>query len=171
LSLLYPDRNLYGGNTVKHLFHLLLQEGVSNSNKIEHFDPGSLDDAKGKENLYISRDQFFRISKYLEQEPKVLRCSEVCEDGWFNKKESYIRKRLKYNRKEGKYQLGISNLYRSFNGKRISRYLLYWLYDRDIYYINMGLPLEPSGEMVPTDALPHLYRIIETDKEELSRKG
>lgn len=156
---------------MEHLFENLLTEGESDENKAVHFDPGYLSSINDREILYISKKQFLRISRYLERVPQFLRCSEVYEEGWFNKKESYIRKRLKHNRKEGKYQLGISSLYRSFNGKRISRYLLYWLYDRDIYYINMGLPLEPAGEMVSTSALPHIFRIIDTDNEVQSRKG
>ena len=119
-----------------------------------------------KENLYVSKKVFSKISRCLERIPEAVRHSEVCEDGWFNKKESYIRKRLKHKRKEGKYCLGISNLYRSFNGKRISRYQLYWLYERDVYYINKGLALKSADKVIPTDIVSRMFSIINIDLEE-----
>jgi len=147
---------------VEHFFNTLQHS--------THFDTDSRI-TKDRDNLYVSTKLIAKISKYLERTPSVIRCSEICEEGWFNKKESYIRKRLRYNRKEGKYQLGISNLYRSFDGKRISRYLLYWLHDRDICYINKNMPLKAEGEIVPTETLINLYHIVDLDQYEIQRKG
>ncbi|MBE3101347.1 MAG: hypothetical protein IMZ47_03650 [Firmicutes bacterium] len=138
---------------MEHQFNTLMQ----------NYEENSID----KENLYISEKLLIKISKYLEKEPTLLRCDEVCEEGWFNKKESYIKKRLKHKRDEGKYHLGISNIYRSFNGKRITRYLLFWLYERDVYYINQELDIEPYGEAIPMDALTNLYHIINIDDEQV----
>ncbi|HHT65717.1 MAG: hypothetical protein ACOX25_00155 [Caldicoprobacterales bacterium] len=151
---------------MEHLFDISLQQEV-NRGIAEDLNLESID----KEELYVSQKLFSKVSKYLERMPQAVRCSEICEEGWFNKKESYIRKRLKHKRKEGKYCLGISNLHRSFNGKRISRYLLYWLNERDIYYINKELPLEPAGEMAPIDTLSNLYQIIDMDIDKPIRKG
>ena len=161
---------------MEHLFQSLFRDYEGKDPDKEN--PGEADnpDGKGKnpgykENLYVSVKLLVQISKYLEREPGLLRCDEICEEGWFNKKESYIQKRLKHKRKEGKYCLGISNLCRSFNGKRITRYQLFWLYERDVYFINKGLNLEPNGEVVPTDTLTNLYNIINIDKPEGNKKG
>lgn len=163
--------NLYGGNAVENLLDILLQKEEAYRKEADAIDPETIGNIRDKENLYISKKLFNKVSKYLERVPQAIRCSEIYEKGWFNKKESYIRKRLKHNRKEGIYQLGISNLYRSYNGKRVSRYHLYWLYDRDIYYINKELPLEPTGETISFDALPYFYRILNIDIDEHDRKG
>lgn len=169
---------------MEHLFHSLLQDCEESAPDQQNpCDSSSAGEGQGsnsnvkaensgyKENLYVSRKLLAKISKYLEKEPSVLRCDEVWEEGWFNKKESYIQKRLKHRRNEGRYFLGISHLCRSFNGKRITRYQLFWLYERDVYYINKGLDLEPSGEVVPVGALQNLYRIINIDKAEEQKKG
>lgn len=169
---------------MEHLFHSLLQDCEESAPDQQNpCDGGSagetpcidsdvnVESSSYKENLYVSKKLFVKISKYLEKEPGVLRCDEVWEEGWFNKKESYIRKRLKHRRNEGRYFLGISHLCRSFNGKRITRYQLFWLYERDVYYINKGLDLEPSSEVVPVDTLPNLYNIINIDKPEEQKKG
>jgi hypothetical protein len=134
---------------------------------------GSLqgDEADYREDLYVSEKLLIKISKYLEREPQVLRCEEINEEGWFNKKESYIQKRLRHKRSEARYHLGISNIYRSYNGKRITKYQLLWLYERDVFYINKGLELEPGGEFVPMDTLTNLYNVIYIDKEENNKKG
>jgi hypothetical protein len=155
LALLAPCL-IFGGRIVEHFFSAL--------NRNNEIDLDAASKVNDKDNLYVSKKVIDKISKYLERTPPVLRCSEISEEGWFNKKESYIRKRLRYNRKEGRYQLGISNLYRSFDGKRISRYLLYWLYDRDICHINNNMPLEPEGETVPTDTITRLYQIVDVDQ-------
>jgi len=43
---------------------------------------------------------------------------------------------------------------------------MYWLYDRDVYFINKGMPFEPDGEMVEADILPLKYEIVNLDKQE-----
>lgn len=170
---------------MEHLFHSLLHDHEESAPDQENpceegctagetpRNGGSPDEQNPgyKENLYISEKLLVKISKYLEREPGMLRCDEAWEEGWFNKKESYIQKRLKHRRNEGRYLLGISNICRSFNGKRITRYQLFWLYERDVYYINKGLSLEPNGEVVPMDTLPNLYHIINIDKLEENKKG
>lgn len=153
---------------MEHLFDFLLQDNTNGSydeSPVEEY--GFPEECKeSREKLYISERLLAKISKYLEQKPQKLRCNEVFEDGWFNKKESYVHKRLKYRRNEGKYCLGISEIYRSYNGHRITRYRMYWLYDRDVYFINKGMPFEPGGDMVDTDTLPLKYEIINLDRQE-----
>ncbi|HHY83563.1 MAG TPA: hypothetical protein GX505_12945 [Clostridiales bacterium] len=150
-----------------HLFEFLLQ-GNKNDDSCDKLSVEGTGISKkskaAREKLYVSEKLFVKISKYLERKPQMLRCNEVCEDGWFNKKESYVQKRLKHKRKEGKYCLGISDIYRSYNGHRITRYQLYWLYERDVFYINKGIPLEPSSEVVAADTLPYQYDIVNMDK-------
>lgn len=114
--------------------------------------------------LYVSEKLLSKISKYLEKEPGLIRCDEISEDGWFNKKESYIQKRLKHRRNEGKFCLGINGIYRSFNGRRVTKYRLYWLYERDVYFINKDIAMEPGGETVPTGTLGVLYKVVNVDE-------
>ena len=152
---------------MEHLFQSLIRNGEGCTERASSGEAsGPMGDSSYKENFYVSVKLLTQISKYLEREPGLLRCDEVWETGWFNKKESYIRKRLKHKRKEGIYCLGISNLCRSFNGERITRYQLFWLYERDVYFINKGLPPEPKGEAVPMDTLTNLYNVIDIDKPE-----
>jgi len=117
------------------------------------------------EELYISVKMLDKICRFLEKEPKALRMSAISEEGWFNKKESYVRKRLKYIKREGKFYLAISDIHRSFNGKRVTKYLVYWLSDKDISHINNQKEAEMKGEFVPLETLQTLYKVIPVDRE------
>lgn len=117
-----------------------------------------------KEKLYFSEKLLGKISKYLEKEPLILRSAEIHEEGWFNKKESYIRKRLKHKRSDGVYYLAISSVYRSYKGKRVTRYTLYWLNERDVFFINKSLDFEPEGEQVSIGSLKNEFHIINIDE-------
>lgn len=142
-----PENCKIRGDSVEHQFKGLVETGLD----------------EGKEKLYYSEKLLCKISKYLQKEPLVLRSAEVQEEGWFNKKESYVRKRLKHKRAEGKYYLAMGSVYRSYMGQRMTRYILYWLNERDVFYINQNLDYEPEGEPVRIADLKEQYHLINVD--------
>jgi len=113
-----------------------------------------------KPTFYIYKPVFEKISIYLQREPIYVRCESVYEDGWFNRKESYMCKRMKYDRKKGQYIFGISDIYRSYNGRRITKYTKYWVTEKDIYYINNRMELPSQEQLISVRKLRDQYQEV-----------
>ena len=146
----------FGGRIVEHFFSAL--------NRNNEIDLDAASKVNDKDNLYVSKRSLIRFqSTWKEHHQCFDAVKSVKRDGLIKRRATF-ESALDIIEKEGRYQLGISNLYRSFDGKRISRYLLYWLYDRDICHINNNMPLEPEGETVPTDTITRLYQIVDVDQ-------
>ena len=79
---------------MEHLLGFLLQNNTNGFNDVSPAQAYGFPEVckDSREKLYVSERLFAKISKYLEQRPQMLRCNEVYEDGWFNKKESCTEK-------------------------------------------------------------------------------
>lgn len=63
-------------------------------NRNNEIDLDAASKVNDKDNLYVSKKVIDKISKYLERTPPVLRCSEISEEGWFNKRRATFESAL-----------------------------------------------------------------------------